>query len=67
MNDDENVPKEVVEREVRLHFAGLTPEQVKALRVRFGLDAPGLDARGEERALRALAKELAVLKRTKKH
>jgi hypothetical protein len=67
MSESANVPKEVVEEEVRVHLAGLTSEQVKALRIRFKLDAPDLDASAEERALRELAKELAALEKTKKH
>ena len=50
---------------VQKYLATLTPEQAQALRARFRLDTRELTIDDEERALRALAGELALFKKAK--
>jgi DNA-directed RNA polymerase sigma subunit (sigma70/sigma32) len=44
-------------------LATLTPQEAKALRARFGLDAAKPDSGANEETLQALARELAMLKK----
>jgi DNA-directed RNA polymerase sigma subunit (sigma70/sigma32) len=66
MSDDKRKPMEATRKDFHSVLAALTPQQAKALRARFGIDTPGRTPDEEEGALRALARELAMLKRKKK-
>jgi DNA-directed RNA polymerase sigma subunit (sigma70/sigma32) len=44
-------------------LATLTPQEAKALRARFGLDAAKADSSANEETLQTLARELAMLKK----
>jgi DNA-directed RNA polymerase sigma subunit (sigma70/sigma32) len=63
MNEKSHALLEAMRERVRTQLAALTPREAKALRVRFGLDTTDLTTSEEEEALRALAQELAMLKR----
>jgi DNA-directed RNA polymerase sigma subunit (sigma70/sigma32) len=65
MSDDKPKSVEAIRKEVRSVLEILTPAQAKALRSRFGIDKAEPSPHEEERALRALARELARLKKKK--
>jgi DNA-directed RNA polymerase sigma subunit (sigma70/sigma32) len=60
MNDDEVESMQALRKAVHTHLKSLTPEEAKVLRARFRLDK-GQDAEDDD--LRALARELASLKK----
>jgi len=51
-------------KEVESRLSALSPAEAKALRARFGLDTPP-DEDDDEESLRALARELTMLKQSK--
>jgi hypothetical protein len=63
MQDDKIEPMDAIRKVVHAHLMSLTPEEAKALRARYKLDQ-GKDA--EEADLRALARELASLRKKKR-
>lgn len=65
MGEESNKAMEDLRKKVHSYLAGLTPEEAKALRARFGLSSTGQSPDTEEEALRALAGELAKLKKKK--
>jgi DNA-directed RNA polymerase sigma subunit (sigma70/sigma32) len=56
---------EVIRKEVHSVLATLTPAEAKALRARFGIKTMDPVGAEEEATLRALARELAMLKKKK--
>ncbi len=54
---------EAMRKEVHSILAALTPEEAKALRARFGMAAANQDE--DEASLRALARQLSILKKSK--
>jgi hypothetical protein len=65
MTENEREWMDRIRHKVHTLLASRTPEEARALRTRFGIgaaDPPGAD---EEGTLRALARELAMLKRKK--
>ena len=63
MQDDEFESMDAIRKVVHTNLMSLTPEEAKALRARYKLDQ-GKDA--EEDDLRALARELASLRKKKR-
>jgi DNA-directed RNA polymerase sigma subunit (sigma70/sigma32) len=57
---------EAVRKQVHSILETLTPAEAKALRTRFGMDLAEQSAEEEGETLRALARELAMLKKKKK-
>jgi DNA-directed RNA polymerase sigma subunit (sigma70/sigma32) len=56
---------EAIRKEVNSLLAALTPQEAEALRARFGTDDAIRVPDDEEATLRALARELAMLKKKK--
>jgi DNA-directed RNA polymerase sigma subunit (sigma70/sigma32) len=65
MDDEKANWIEMIRKEVQSLLGVLTPREAKALRARFGLDENNRVTGDEEGTLRALARELAMLKRKK--
>jgi len=65
VSEEERKSVEAVRKEVHSLLAALTPAQAKALRARFGIKTMEPGAAEEEGSLRALARELAMLKKKK--
>ena len=63
---EERKSVESIRKEVHTLLAALTPAQAKALRARFGIKTMDPVAAEEEGTLRALARELALLKKKKR-
>jgi DNA-directed RNA polymerase sigma subunit (sigma70/sigma32) len=61
--DDERKSLEWIRHEVHTLLAALTPAKAKALRARFGIETAESIVAEEEETLRALARELALLKK----
>jgi hypothetical protein len=67
MSEDEAKRMETIRKDVHSLLAALTPQVAKALRARFGfIEATDRVADEDEGRLRALARELAILKNKKK-
>jgi DNA-directed RNA polymerase sigma subunit (sigma70/sigma32) len=66
MSDDKGTWAEAIRKDVHSLLAALTPQEAKALRARFGIDEANRVADDEDGTLRALARELAMLKKKKK-
>ena len=62
MSDEQRKSIEGIRKQVHSYLAALTPQEAKALRTRFGFSAAGRPDEDEE-PLRALARELARLKK----
>jgi hypothetical protein len=58
MSDEPERPIDAIRKQVHAYLAALTPEEAKALRTRFGFEREP-----DEEPLRALARELAKLKK----
>ena len=62
MSDEPGKLTDAIRKQVHSYLAALTPQEARALRARFGLSAAGRSDEDEE-PLRALARELARLKK----
>jgi DNA-directed RNA polymerase sigma subunit (sigma70/sigma32) len=65
MTDEEHHSIEAIRKKVHSVLAALTPAEAKALRARFGIGTLDQAAAAEEGTLRALARELAMLRKKK--
>jgi DNA-directed RNA polymerase sigma subunit (sigma70/sigma32) len=63
MGQASNKSMEDIRKKVHSYLAALTPEEAKTLRARFGLSPMGQAPDTDEEALRALAGQLARLKK----
>jgi DNA-directed RNA polymerase sigma subunit (sigma70/sigma32) len=66
MGDEKADWTEAIRSEVHSLLAALTPQEAKALRARFGIDDANRVADDEEGTLRALARELTMLKKKRR-
>ena len=64
MSNDKGKSAEGIRNEIHSLLAALTPQQAKALRSRFGIEADLVQDR-EEDDLRGIARELASVKKKK--
>jgi DNA-directed RNA polymerase sigma subunit (sigma70/sigma32) len=63
MNDGREKSADAIRKQVLNYLAALTPQEAKVLRARFGISTVDRSNEGDEASLRALARELARLKK----
>jgi hypothetical protein len=65
MNDEQPDWMEAIRKDVHSLLAALTPQEAEALRAQFVIDDANRIPDDDEGTLRALARELAILKKKK--